>query len=77
MPPDRNRIIKINNTIAFYAPDISSLKISTQDNPYFEENMAMLRKFLPALSSAPVVVRRHCLYVTSFQIIGVANILSS
>jgi hypothetical protein len=61
MPPDRDRIIKINNTIAFHAPDISSLEISTQNNPYFEENMAMLCKFFPGLSKAPISFRRHCL----------------
>ena len=64
MPPDRNRIIKINNATSFHAPDIDNREISTGNSPYFEENIALLRKFLPSLQSAPIAFRRYCLYAT-------------
>lgn len=65
MPPDHNRIIKINNATSFSAPDISSHEMSNGENsPYFEENLEILVKFLPGLGSAPITFRRYCLYVS-------------
>jgi hypothetical protein len=64
MSPDRNRIIKINNATSFHAPDISSREISTTNNPYFEENIALLARFFPRLRDAQIAFRRYCLYDT-------------
>jgi hypothetical protein len=62
MPPDRNRIIKINNATSFLAPDISNHEVSNANNsPYCDENLEILLKFLPGLHSAPITFRRYCL----------------
>ena len=73
MPPDRNRIIKINNATSFHAPDIESRKLSTGNSPYFEENIALLRKFLPALQGAPIAFRRYCLYASRLPVTYVTD----
>lgn len=63
MPPNRDRVMKINPATCFLAPDISSREMPKRDSPEFDENHSTLLKFLPGLHTAPIVFRRYCLYV--------------
>ncbi len=64
MPPNDEKIIKINNSQSFRVPDISLPEAEsplTIDSLYVRENLELLGWLLPELKDAPVVLCRYCL----------------
>ena len=61
MPPDSNRIIKINNSRSFSVTDPSILvKEPDEDSPFFDESMDLLLRLLPQLKGSEIAFRRYC-----------------
>lgn len=61
MPPDENRIIKINNSRSFLVTDPTILtKEPDETSPFFDENMDLLLRLLPELQDVEIAFRRYC-----------------
>ncbi|KAI9891209.1 MAG: hypothetical protein M1814_003052 [Vezdaea aestivalis] len=63
MPMDRKRRIKVTNAITFTNSELGSLGPSELGDPrshLFEENRALLSKFLPQFSETPFSEVRYC-----------------
>ncbi|KAI9738146.1 MAG: hypothetical protein M1818_005575 [Claussenomyces sp. TS43310] len=73
LPPNRDKIIKINNARSFAVPDLCQVEAAlplTSKSPYFDENLELLETYLPELKDAPIAYRRYCLisdYLTETQ----------
>ena len=61
MPPNNEKIMKINNAVSFSIQDSPAAKEElTLASPLFDENMELLTRFLPDLRDASVAFCRYC-----------------